>query len=232
MKSRISIKSRTNVQKKYTKLKTKKMKKSECVLGYIDKSGLAKNNINDFANEFNCLILGHKPCLVGIGAEYYKNKIPNTIKINLKKLNAKQYKDVIYIYPRFKKQAILCNEITNNYNFFKARLDLEGNTEFNKRNYIMGVLLGYRANEIRGFFIRILALKNIRNTNQELMSDIRMLDKLIEEEIKKINISKFNKNYKEMKTICDKWIKMALGKNSIYNDLYEKAEQDIKLLQV
>ena len=232
MKSRISIKSRNNVQKKYTKLKTKKMKKSECVLGYIDKSGLAKNNINDYANDFNCLILGHKPCLLGMSTDFYKNKIPNTIKLNLQQLNTKQYKDVIYIYPRFKKLAILCNEITNNYNFFKATLDLEGNTKFNKRNYIMGVLLGYRPNEIRGFFIRILALKNIQNNKQQLITDIRMLDKLIEEEIKKINISKFNKNYKEMKTICDKWIKMALGKNSIYNDLYDKAEKDIKLLQI
>ena len=231
-KSRTYKMSRSNIQK-YKNLKTKKMKKTECILGNINKNGLPKNNINDFANDFNCLILGHKPCLLDISAEYYKNKIPNSIKINLQKLNTKQYKDVIYIYPRFRKQAILCNEIANNYNFFRHNLELEGPTKLYKRNYILGVLLGYRNNEIRGFFIRIIALNKVQyKKTLNNKSEIYILDKLIEEEIKKINISEFNINYKELKTICDKWIKMALGKNSIYNDLYEKANMDIKLLEV
>ena len=58
------------------------------------------------------------------------------------------------------------------------------------------------------------------------------MNKLIDDKIKKINITKFNINYKELKTICNKWLKMALGKNSIYNDLFIKAEKDIKLLEI
>lgn len=60
-----------------------------------------------------------------------------------------------------------------------------------------------------------------------------MLDKQVAEEIKKFkknNSYEFNIHYKEVKTICNRWLKMALGKNSIYNDLYKKAENEIKLL--
>ena len=37
-----------------------------------------------------------------------------------------------------------------------------------------------------------------------------------------------------MKSVCDKWLKMALGKDSIFNDLFEKAvmNNDIKLLEL
>ena len=226
MKTKIFIK---NVRTK----KTKKMIKSECLLGTIDKHGLGKKARNEHINAFNCLIFGHKPCLLSM--EYYIKEIPKAIKIKLQELNTKIYKDVIYIYPRFKKYAILCNEIANNYNFFKSSLELEGKTEFSKRNYILGYLLGYRNNEIRGFFLRRIALEKIQyNKMLKTEHDFTMLDKQVAEEInnfKKNNIAEFNKNYKELKTICNTWLKMALGKNSIYNDLYKKAEMDIKLLE-
>jgi hypothetical protein len=35
-----------------------------------------------------------------------------------------------------------------------------------------------------------------------------------------------------MKSICDRWIKMALGKYTIFTDLFEKADIDIKLLEI
>lgn len=215
--------------------KTKKMKKSECILGTIDKHGLGKDTRNDTVNAFNCLIFGHKPCLLGISMEYYSKNIPKTLKIKLQELNTKIYKYVLYIYPRFKKYAILCNEIANNYNFFKSSLKLEGKTNLSKRNYILGFLLGYRDNEIRGFFLRKIALEKIQyNKMLKTKHDFTMLDKHVAEEIKQIKknkLSEFNTHYKELKTICNRWLKMALGKNSIYNDLYKKAELDIKLLE-
>ena len=209
------------------------MSKAECVLGYIDKNGLGKINSNDYKNDFNCLIFGHKPCLLHM--DYQFKKIPKSIKLKLQELNTKKYKDVIYIYPRFKKTAILCNEIANNYNLFKSSLELEGHTKLSKRNYILGFLLGYRDNEIRGFFLRQIALSNLQyNKMLKTEHDFTILDKQVAEEIKKFkknNSYEFNKNYKELKTICNRWLKMALGKNSIYNDLYKKAEMDIKLLE-
>lgn len=143
--------------KKTKKNKTVKMSKAECVLGYIDKNGLGKINSNDYKNDFNCLIFGHKPCLLHM--EYNFIKLLKSIKVKLQELNTKKYKDVIYIYPRFKKTAILCNEIANNYNLFKSSLKLEGHTELSKRNYILGYLLGYRDNEIRGFFFKTNSIK-------------------------------------------------------------------------
>ena len=213
---------------------SQKMSKTDCVLGYIDKNGLGKKYSNDYKNDFNCLIFGHKPCLLDM--DYHLKNIPTSIKLKLQELNTKIYKEVIYIYPRFKKTALLCNEIANNYNFFEHSLELEGKTEFSKRNYILGFLLGYRDNEIRGFFLRKIALSKLQYPKRlKSEHDFTMLDKLVAEEItklKKNNSSEFNKNYKEVKTICNTWIKMALGKKSIYNDLYKKAESEIKLLEV
>jgi hypothetical protein len=214
--------------KKSINKKTKKMKKADCILGSINKNGLRKNNHNNYKNDVNCLIFGHKPCLLNM------EDISKTIKIKLQQLNTKIYKNVIYIYPRFKKTAILCNEISNNYIFFKPSLELEGKTDFNKYFYILGYLLGYRDNEIRGFFLRNIAFEILYKEKLEKIETMNefTLEKLVEKEIKKINRTEFNTNYKELKTICNKWLKMALGKNSIYNDLYIKAEKDIKLLEI
>lgn len=229
------MKSKKNIQNIKNKTKqTQKMSKTDCVLGYIDKNGLGKINSNDYKNDFNCLIFGHKPCLLRM--DYQLKNIPKSIKLILKKLNTKKYKDVIYIYPRFKKTAILCNEIANNYNFFKSSLELEGQTKLSKRNYILGFLLGYRDNEIRGFFLRQIALNKIQYPKRlKSENDFTMLDKQVTEEItkfKKNHITKFNRDYKEVKTICNTWLKLALGKNSIYIELYKKAQMDIKLLEV
>jgi len=217
----------------------KKMKKSECILGLINKNGSGKkidndDDINGDINSTHCLIFGHKPCLLDsiispLKPFRYIKKLPETIKIKLKEMNTKIYKKTIYIYPRFKKYAILCYEISYNFPKFDLELELEGKTKLDKRYYIIGYLLGYRDNEIKGFYLRQLALKNIE---YKTILDRTILIKLIDDEIKKINITKFNINYKELKTICNKWLKMALGKNSIYNDLFIKAEKDIKLLEI
>ena len=37
---------------------------------------------------------------------------------------------------------------------------------------------------------------------------------------------------KKLKTICNTWLKMALSKNSIYNNLYKKPKSEIKLLEI
>lgn len=224
----------------------KKMKKADCILGLVNKNGSGKKKIDDDydingdINSTHCLIFGHKPCLLDsiispLQPFRYIKKLPETTKIKLKEMNTKIYKKTIYIYPRFKKYAILCNEISYNFPKFNLELELEGKTKLDKRHYIIGYLLGYRDNEIKGFYLRLhalrqLALKNIEPSKTKL--DRMTLDKLINDEIKKINITKFNINYKELKTICNKWLKMALGKNSIYNDLFIKAEKDIKLLEI
>ena len=218
----------------------KKMKKADCILGLVNKNGSGKKKIDDDydingdINSTHCLIFGHKPCLLDsiispLQPFRYIKKLPETIKIKLKEMNTKIYKKTIYIYPRFKKYAILCYEISYNFPKFDLELELEGKTKLDKRYYIIGYLLGYRDNEIKGFYLRQLALKNIE---YKTILDRTILIKLIDDEIKKINITKFNINYKELKTICNKWLKMALGKNSIYNDLFIKAEKDIKLLEI
>lgn len=54
----------SNTKKTRTK-KTSQIKKAECILGSVDKNGLIKpNNNNNNNNDFNCLIAGHRPCLV------------------------------------------------------------------------------------------------------------------------------------------------------------------------
>lgn len=226
-----------NLNKKIIKKiinKTRKIKKADCVLGYIDKNGLAKENINNFSNDFNCLIAGHKPCLLNM-IHHIKN-LTKSIKNKLIHHKAKIYKNnVIYIYPRFKKQAILLDEIANNNHLVKKNLELEDVTELHKKFYILGVLLGYRNNEIRGFYLRRIAIDKT-NISDSILSpkkqDIINIENKIKEELKKINILEFNTKYKELKTVCDKWLKMALGKDSIFNDLYEKADADIKILEV
>jgi len=146
---------------------------------------------------------------------------------------------MIYIYPRYKKHAILCNYLQERKKtpIVMNSLDAEGITEFTKFSYVQGVLLGYRQSEIRGFYLRGVALLNIGGDFTKIYIEndehIKLEEKVIEE-LKKINIPEFNKKYKMMKTICDKWLKMALGKDSIFTDLFEKAvmNNDIKLLEL
>jgi len=222
----------------------KKMKKSECILGLVNKNGSGKkiddDDINGDINSTHCLIFGHKPCLLDsiispLKPFRYIDKLPETTKIKLKEMNTKIYKKTIYIFPRFKKYAILCYEIFYNFPKFNLELELEGKTKLDKRHYIVGYLLGYRDNEIKGFYLNLHALRQLALKNIEYKKTKeykKILDKLIDDEIKKINRTEFNTNYKELKTICNKWLKLALGKNSIYNDLFIKAEKDIKLLEI
>jgi hypothetical protein len=234
MVSRTKKKNNNKIIKKIIN-KTRKIKKADCVLGYIDKNGLAKENINNFNNDFNCLIAGHKPCLLHMN-HHIKN-LPKYIKNKLIEKKAKIYKNnVIYIYPKYKKQAVLLEEIANNNQIVISSLESAGLVELNKRHYVCGILLGYRNNEIRGYYLRLSAFyyaklsPTLMNpTNNEKIK----LEERIKEELKRFDIPLFNKTmYKELKTVCDKWLKMALGKDSIFNDLYEKADADIKMLEV
>jgi hypothetical protein len=230
------LKKNKTVKIKLLKLKkTNKLKKSECRLADIDKYGLGKPHLSsDLENQFECLIAGHRNCLMHM----YKfvAKLSQSIKDKLIKHKTKIYKNMIYIYSRYKKHAILCYYLQERrqYPNVMNSLDLEGITEFNKSSYAQGVLLGYRQSEIRGFYLRNIALLQIDyEFTKTFVNDdenIKLEEKLVEE-LKKINIPEFNKKYNIMKSICDKWLKMALGKDSIFNDLYEKANIDIKLLE-
>ena len=218
--------------------KTNKLKKSDCKLADVDKYGLAKPTLSsDLDNHFECLLAGYRNCLM-----YMYHNIPQLsqpIKNKLIKHKAKIYKNMIYIYPRYKKHAILCNYLQERKQnpAVMNSLEAEGFTEFKKFSYVQGVLLGYRQSEIRGFYLRGIALLNIggdfTKIYVEKYTDIKLEEKVIEE-LKKIDIPEFNKKYKIMKLVCDRWLKMALSKDSIFNDLFEKAviNNDIKLLEL
>ena len=217
--------------------KTHTLKKSDCRLADINKYGLIKPRLStDLDNQFECLLAGHRNCLM-----YMYHRIPHlsqSTKNKLIKHKTKIYNNMIYIYPRYKKHAILCNYLQERKKtpIVMNSLDAEGLTEFKKFSYVQGVLLGYRQSEIRGFYLRGVALLNIgyfTKVFDENNKIIKLEEKIIEE-LKKINIPEFNKKYKIMKSVCDKWLKMALGKDSIFNDLFEKAvmNNDIKLLEL
>jgi hypothetical protein len=217
--------------------KTHTLKKSDCRLADVDKYGLSKPTLStDLDNQFECLLAGHRNCLM-----YMYNSIPQlsqSTKNKLIKHKTKIYKNMIYIYPRYKKHAILCNYLQERKKtpIVMNSLDAKGMTEFSKFSYVQGVLLGYRQSEIRGFYLRGIALLNIGGDFTKVFAENKEMEKLEEkiiEELKKMNIPEFNKKYKIMKSICDKWLKMNLGKDSIFNDLFEKADidNDIKLLE-
>ena len=217
------------LNKKTRTKKTSQIKKAECILGSIDKNGLIKPNNNNYNNDFNCLIAGHKPCLLDMN--HFIKGLSKSIKNKLIQNKAKIYKNnVIYIYPRYKKHAILLYEKANNNVLIKKSLDLEDITELPKKFYILGVLLGYRNNEIRGFYLRHIAFDKVIIDDSK-QSFVNIQNK-IKAELQKINIPEFNKNYKKLKSVCDKWIKMSLGKDSIFNELYEKSDIDTSPLQI
>lgn len=206
-------------------------RKKDCILGLIDKDGKGKTKnrtefSNSLINDIECVIAGYKPNVI----RNFCEDCPESLKNELKKQNAKIYRSVLYIKPKYEKQSILLGMYTSikPEPYIMQSIKELPKTKFSKKWYIIGKLLGYRSTEIKGFYLRQLYIDKLYKDKDK---KYKLRESEILEHMKtfKINMKEFNQYYKDVKLICDKWINDMLTKSLQFENMYQKVLKEVKL---